>query len=130
MIKPEKVVKQETLYIAVMCIAMSILMQGVFLAIGRWDYKVLTGNLLALAVSVFNFYFMGLTVQKAVTKDEKASKNLIRLSQTLRTPTFFVIVVLGVTLPFFNIWAVLIPLFFPRIAVSLRPIFNEKLKTR
>jgi len=34
-----------------------------------------------------------------------------------------VIAVLGAALPCFNMWAVLIPLFFPRVAVTVRTKF-------
>ena len=60
------------------------LMQSVFLVAGIWDYKVLSGNILGYIAVVGNFFLMGLTVQKALTKDEKEAKQLIKLSQILR----------------------------------------------
>ena len=37
-----------------------------------------------------------------------------------------VIVVIGVVLPCFSTWTVLIPMFFPRIAIAFRPLFDKK----
>ena len=125
MIKVDKTVKRETTYIALFVLALSVLMQAVFLIIGQWDYTVLLGNVLSYIATVLNFFLMGLTVQKAVTKDEKQAANIIRRSQSLRMLMLFVIAILGVTLPFFNLFAVLIPLLFARIAVAFRPMFGK-----
>lgn len=118
-------VKKETLYIACWVAILSVLMQAVFLVIGKWDYTVLLGTLWGGAAAIANFLLMGLTVQKAVLKDEKDAKNLIRTSQTLRMFGQVAIAVIGAAIPIFNIIAVVIPLLFPRIAVSLRPLFTK-----
>jgi hypothetical protein len=119
-------VRRETLYIAAWVAVMSVLMQAVFLVIGRWDYTVLLGNLLGGAAAVGNFFLMGLTVQSAVNKEEKEAASMMKLSQKLRLLMLLVAAVLGVALPWFYLWATLIPLFFPRIAVAFRPVFNRR----
>lgn len=119
-------VKRETGYIAIWVILLSALMQAVFLISGIWNYTVLLGNLLSGSVAVANFLLMGFTVQNAVEKDEKDARNLMKVSQSLRTLMLFVAVALGVLLPFFDIWASIIPLFFPRVAIAFRPYFNQK----
>ena len=124
--KANETVKKECLYIACSCAILSVLMQVVFVACKRWEYTVLLGNLLSLIVSVANFYFMGLTVQKAVTLDESEAKKLMRSSQTLRNAGMFVATVIGVVVPCFNTIAVIVPLFFPRIAISFRPLIKDK----
>ncbi len=123
--KIDKVVKKETIYIALSVVILSALMQAVFLIIRKWDYTVLCGNLLSGTVAVLNFLFMGITVQKAVGKSEKQAAGTMKLSQTARMFLLFLTAALGVVLPCFNIFAVLIPLFFPRIAIFLRPLFNK-----
>ena len=101
-------------------------MQAVFLIIGKWNYTVLLGNLLSSTVSVINFLLMGLTVQKAVGKEEKEAKQVMKASQSLRLILIFLVALIGVLAPYFSTGATLIPLFFPRIAVSFRPLFFEK----
>jgi multisubunit Na+/H+ antiporter MnhC subunit len=105
---------------------LSVLMQAVFVLLKRWDYTVILGNLLSYTASVLNFYFMGLTVQKAVTMDEKDAKKLMKSSQGLRNAVVFLVVVIGVVAPCFNTVAVIVPIFFPRIAVSFRPLIKDK----
>ena len=63
-------VKKETRYIASFCAVLSLLMQAVFIILGKWDYRVLLGNLLSLAVATGNFFIMGITVQKAISLNE------------------------------------------------------------
>ena len=124
--KPDKAVLGNTAYIAAFTVILSVMMEAVFLMIGKWDWFVLFGNLLGAAAAVGNFFIMGMTVQKAVTKEQKEARDLIRLSQALRLLGLVVIGVLGAALPCFNILAVLIPLFFPRIAIMLYPLVHRK----
>lgn len=124
-------VKKETVYIALWVLILSALMQAVFLilhalSVYPWDYTILCGNVLGGAAAVINFLLMGITVQNAVKKDEQDAKNLIRASQLYRMFGLILIVVIGVVAPIFYIWAVIIPLLFPRIAIALRPLFDKK----
>jgi hypothetical protein len=124
--KIDKTIRRETIYIAGWVLVLSLLTQAVFLMIGHWDYTVLLGNLLSGGVSILNFLLMGLTVQSAVNKEEKDAAVFMRASQGLRSLMVFAIAAVGVLLRCFNVWTVLIPLFFPRIAVALRPLFDKK----
>ena len=117
---------KETKYIAVWVFLLSVLMQAVFLVIGKWEYTVLLGNILSGVSTVVNFLLMGITVQNALSKDEKDAKNTMKVSQAYRFLFLVVVVVLGVTLPCFNTWAVIIPIFFPRIAIFFRPFFDKR----
>jgi hypothetical protein len=90
---------------------------------------VLLGNLLSGSAAVLNFFLMGLSVQKAVEKEEKDAKKIMRISQTYRTLFLFVIAAIGVYFSVFNTIAALVPLFFPRIAIALRPLFSKKNNT-
>ena len=126
MIKADATVKKETKYIAYSGLILSMFMNAVFVVLRKWDYTVILGNLLSLVIGTLNFYFMGLTVQKAITKDPDDAKKLMKSSQSLRNVGIFVGVVIGVVLSCFNTVAVLISLFFPRIAVMFRPFIKEK----
>lgn len=124
--KIDKTVRKETGYIAAGTLILSVLMQAIFLVIGRWDYTVLLGNILGAIGAVGNFFFMGLTVQSALTKEEKDAKVKMKASQMLRMFLLFIIALSGAVLPCFQIWAVLISLFFPRIAIMCRSISLSK----
>ncbi len=126
-IKIDKTVLKETAFIGVWMLIFSVLMQAVFLVIGKWDYTVLLGNLLSGIMGVVNFLLLGLTVQKAVNSgDEKYAKNLMKMSQGLRLLMMAVVVALGAIFDIFNLWATIIPVFFPRIAMIIRQILLNK----
>ena len=124
--KIDPIVRKETAYIAVWTLIFSLIMQAVFLIIGKWDYTVLLGNILGYAAILINFLVMGIGVQKAVSKDEKDAKSVMKISQSFWMFFLFIVAIIGHVAPIFNLIAVVIPFLFPRIAVMLRPVFNKK----
>lgn len=126
-IKINKVILKETKFIGLWVLIFSGLMEAVFLVAGLWDYTVLLGNLLSGIMSIVNFLLLGLTVQKAVNSgDEKYAKNLMKMSQSLRFLMMGVVVGIGAIFDCFNLWATIIPVFFPRIALIIRGIILKK----
>jgi len=124
--KIDPTVLKETAYITAFTIIFSILMQSVFLIIGKWDYTVLLGNLLGIIATILNFFLMGLTVQNALSKEEKDAKNIMKLSQSGRLFMMFAFALIGYLVPVFNAIAVVVPFLFPRIAIMLRPLFDKR----
>lgn len=124
--KVDATVKKETQYIAYFCAILSIIMQAVFVLLKKWDFTVISGNLLSFAIAVLNFYFMGITVQKAVNMEIADAKKLMKSSQGLRNAFMFVAIVIGVVAPCFNTVAVIVPVFFPRIALIFRPLIKDQ----
>ena len=125
--KIDKVVLKETVYIALSVLVLSMLLQAIFLIIGKWDITVLFGNLLSAVAAVLNFFFMGLTVQSCISKDEKERKQTMKASNAIRMLGLFVVGLTGLLLPVFNTIAVIVPFFFPRIAINFRPLFSKVL---
>lgn len=126
MLKVDKTVKKETIYIALWTIILSGILESVFIFIG-WDYTVLLGNLLGGSIAVLNFFLLGLTLQKAIIyEDSKNAKNFMKLSQSLRFILLIITAVLGAIVPCFNVWTTLIPLLFPRISLIFRPFIKKK----
>ncbi len=124
--KIEPVVKRETLYILISSLLLGGIMNLVFFFLKEWSFSVLLGTVLGIFASVLNFFLMALTVQKAVKKDEKEMRDFVKLSQTLRNFMLVAFAAIGVFISVFNTWAMLISLFFPRIAVFMHPLFNSK----
>lgn len=124
--KIDSVVLQETKYIVIWTVIFSVLLQGVFLLIGKWDYTVLLGNFLSSTACVANFLIMGINLSSALQKDEKEAKEAMRASIGIRTFGLFLVIIIGVVMPVFNLFAVIIPLFFPRIAIAIRPFCKKE----
>ncbi len=125
--KIDSTIIRETKYIALIVLIFSMLMQSVILIAGIWNITFVYGNILGFLAAVGNFFLMGLTVQKALTKGEEDAKKLIKLSQSLRLLMLLAVAVIAYLLGnVFNIFSVVIPFLFPRIAVMLRPIFEKR----
>ena len=92
----------------------------------QFDYTVILGGIGGGVIAVLNFFFMGLTVQAAVNKEQKQAMNMMKLSQSGRMLFLFAIAAVGILLPCFNIWTTILPLFFPRIAIAFRPLFLKQ----
>ncbi len=123
--KIDAAVLKETKYISIWVLVLSALMQAGFLVIGKWDHTVLLGNVLSGIAVVLNFFLMGITIQNALEKDEKDAKSAMKLSQTYRFLFLIIVLVIGAAVPCFNIWAVVIPMLFPRIAIAFRAFFDK-----
>ncbi len=122
----DKTVLKETKYISYVVIVLSILMNIVFVVYNKWNYTVLLGNIVSAIVGVLNFLFMGITIQKALTKDESDAKKIIKLSQSARNFAMFIIIGACVLLSWFNTISLLVPMFFPRLAIMIRPLWKDK----
>ena len=127
--KIDPTVKKETLFVGMVTLVLSMLMQSVFLIIGKWDISVLLGNLLGGGIGVLNFFFLGLSVQKAVSSGEKKAREVMKASHAIRFA--LIIVLLAISLIFqnvFNVIATIISLLFATVGVYMRAVFNKDRK--
>ena len=122
----DPIVKKETGYILLGAVILSVIMELVFLILGFWNYTVLLGNVLSTAVSTLSFFLMGMTVQKVVGMEQEDARRKMKSSHALRYLLIIVVVVVGAILPWFNIIALLIPLFFNRITVPIRSAIHRR----
>ena len=105
-------------------------MQVVFALLGFWDWTVLAGNALGGCAAVGNFLLMGVTIQNAVMMEKKDASTRMKASQKLRMLMLLGVGLLAALVDFLNLWATLIPLFFPRFAIALRPLFDKEKKEK
>lgn len=121
--KIDSTVLKETIYIAIVSVILSLIMQIAFLISGMWNLTFIFGNILGLVASVGNFLLMGLTVQKALGKEEKEIKRLVAFSQYGRLLMLLLVALVANFVSFFSLLTTVIPYIFPRIAVMIRPFF-------
>ncbi|MBR4434835.1 MAG: ATP synthase subunit I [Clostridia bacterium] len=120
-------VKKETLRIALGTLILSAVMQGVFLIIGKWDIRVLFGNILGAAAAVLNFFLMCLTVVKCVGIEKDRAAVKIRVSQSGRLLMLAAIAGVGALLPkYFNLIALILPLLFPTVIVIVYRLAHKE----
>lgn len=128
-IKIEPAVKLESKRIAIGVLTMSVIMEIVFVVLGRFDYTVLLGNLLGGGWAILNFFLMALAVQKSVKKElPQEAKLVLQNSYTKRLLFSVAILLIGIKVEYFNWISVVIPLIFPRITIAIikLPIFQRK----
>ena len=120
-------VKKETGYITVWVLLLSLLMEAVFLVIRQWDLSVLFGNLGGAVLAVVNFFLLAFVVSRAVDKGkpEEAAQR-VKATATLRLIGVGALCALLIGVFKTNVFATLIPLLFPRVAIAFRPMLDRK----
>lgn len=121
--KINSTVKKETAFVLGFTFVLCAILQSVYLICGFFSPRALAATAVAWLLSGANFLLMGLTVQKALEDTEENAKKRMKASQSMRSLMMLVVLVvsillLGSELPI--ILALLIPLLFPRVALSLR----------
>lgn len=129
----DKVVKKETINIAIGILICSVITQMIFLIIGNYNLGVLLGSIYGGVVVLLNFFLMGLTVQN-VTKieDQSEAKKRIQLSYSIRQLVLFLLIGAGmyiaVTFEIFHWFPILIAVLYPRITIAAISIYRRKLQ--
>ena len=155
MMKLQPAIKKETLRMGVGVGLLSLVMLGVFAALGRLDWPVVWGTMLGGGFAALNFFLMALGVQLAAEKmngvqlppepetedgetpaekppltEEAAArqremKRIVQRSYYLRLALTIAVAVAAVKIPAVNPVPALIALLFPRIVIALQPLTNK-----
>lgn len=135
--KVQKMVKEESGRVARGSILMMLLMLAVFFLLHRcfpgripFDYRLPLSAALGTAVSVLNFFMMGMTVQSIVnTEKEEDAYQKMRLSYRNRNLMQLLWIILALVAPPFQPVAAILPLLFPGTLIRLRGIFSGRKRT-
>ena len=130
--KLQKAVKDETIFVALGSMILSVLMVIVFFALSRvfpdrvpMDASVLIGAIGGCAVAVGNFFLMALTVQKVagIENYEQAYRSM-QISYRYRNFLQLIWCVLSMILTFINPVAGMLPLLWPSLLIKGKGIIN------
>ena len=138
----------ETAFILLGEIIVSLIVCGIYLAIGKFSYKVITGAALGTAVTVLNFLFLAISTSRAFDRameargdkemdDEEAEKfaaehamefqNISKLSFIIRTFTMLGALVVAFLTKQFDVVATVIPLLcFQPILIISQSLKNKR----
>ncbi len=126
-LRMDPVVRRETEYIVIWVLALSAVMEAVFLLLGKWALSVLWGNLAGAAAAVGNYALIGRMVTRAMASgDAQKAARIVTSSRTLRLLGVAGICALCIGVLKTNVYATLIPLLFPRIGLAFRPMVDKK----
>lgn len=118
--KPQGTVLRETKRIAIGEAILLAVMLAVYAALGRFGLPVVLGGLVGSAYAVFNFFMLGMTVQKAVAlreENEALATMQLRSSYHMRMIGMVLVSVVAFVLPFVDGLACVIPMVFPRLTI-------------
>ncbi len=124
--KLDPVVKKENLDMILGSGICTVIVQLVFLAIGKWDTTVLFGGLWGLFITCLNFFIMSVALQKAMaTGDEQQAKMKLQASYTGRMLLLVALMIVGVVAPFMHFLPVILSVFFPRVVITVRGVITS-----
>ena len=116
--KPQQSIVKETKRIAVGTVIMLVVMLAVYAVLGKFTVGVLLGGLLGSAYAIFNFFLLGMTLQKAASMtDQQMAHMKVRSSYSTRMIGMLVLAVVAFALPFVEGIPCLIALLFPRATI-------------
>lgn len=116
--KPQQSIVKETKRIAVGTVIMLVVMLAVYAVLGKFTVGVLLGGLLGSAYAIFNFFMLGMTLQKAASMtDQQMAHMKVRSSYSTRMIGMLILAVVAFALPFVEGVPCLIALLFPRATI-------------
>ncbi|MBR5520747.1 MAG: ATP synthase subunit I [Oscillospiraceae bacterium] len=119
-------VKENLRKIAVYNLGLTVLENIVFLLIKQWDITVLNGSLLGYAVSVITFLWIGISVQKAMEKEQKQAQMYMQSTYMVRVAFFAIAFVFAINSPVCSWVAMFFTVFFTRISIMIINFKNKE----
>ncbi len=102
------------------------LLTAVLLLFGHGLPQVLAGMALGNGAAVLNFLFTGAAAEEAVLLEPKLAQRRMASSYFKRMLLLAAVLAAGFTLPVFDPLAAVLPLFFPKLALTIGTIFFGK----
>lgn len=124
--KPQQSIVKETKRIAVGTVIMLVVMLAVYAVLGKFTGGVLLGGLLGSAYAIFNFFMLGMTLQKAASMtDQQMAHMKVRSSYSTRMIGMLILAVVAFALPFVEGIPCLIALLFPRATIFVLQVTGQ-----
>lgn len=124
--KPQQSIVKETKRIAVGTVIMLVMMLAVYAVLGKFTVGVLLGGLLGSAYAIFNFFMLGMTLQKAASMtDQQMAHMKVRSSYSTRMIGMLILAVVAFALPFVEGIPCLIALLFPRVTIFVLQVTGQ-----
>ena len=124
--KPQQSIVKETKRIGVGTVIMLVVMLAVYAVLGKFTVGVLLGGLLGSAYAIFNFFLLGMTLQKAASMtDQQMAHMKVRSSYSTRMIGMLILAVVAFALPFVEGISCLIALLFPRATIFVLQVTGQ-----
>lgn len=124
--KPQQSIVKETKRIGVGTVIMLVVMLAAYAVLGKFTVGVLLGGLLGSAYAIFNFFLLGMTLQKAASMtDQQMAHMKVRSSYSTRMIGMLILAVVAFALPFVEGIPCLIALLFPRATIFVLQVTGQ-----
>lgn len=124
--KPQQGIVKETKRIAIGTVIMLTVMLVVYAVLDRFTIGALLGGLLGSAYAIFNFFMLGMTLQKAASMtDQQMAHMKVRSSYSTRMIGMLILAVVAFALPFVEGIPCLIALLFPRATIFVLQVTGQ-----
>lgn len=124
--KPQQSIVKETKRIGAGTVIMLVVMLAVYAVLGKFTVGVLLGGLLGSAYAIFNFFMLGMTLQKAASMtDQQMAHMKVRSSYSTRMIGMLILAVVAFALPFVEGIPCLIALLFPRATIFVLQVTGQ-----
>lgn len=124
--KPQQSIVKETKRIGVGTVIMLVVMLAAYAVLGKFTVGVLLGGLLGSAYAIFNFFMLGMTLQKAASMtDQQMAHMKVRSSYSTRMIGMLILAVVAFALPFVEGIPCLIALLFPRATIFVLQVTGQ-----
>lgn len=124
--KPQQSIVKETKRIGVGTVIMLVVMLAIYAVLGKFTVGVLLGGLLGSAYAIFNFFMLGMTLQKAASMtDQQMAHMKVRSSYSTRMIGMLILAVVAFALPFVEGIPCLIALLFPRATIFVLQVTGQ-----
>lgn len=124
--KPQQSIVKETKRIGVGTVIMLVVMLAIYAVLGKFTVGVLLGGLLGSAYAIFNFFLLGMTLQKASSMtDQQMAHMKVRSSYSTRMIGMLILAVVAFALPFVEGIPCLIALLFPRATIFVLQVTGQ-----
>ena len=90
------------------------------------DYSLLLGGVWGNIAGVGNFWLMGVTAENALRRGSKSAQRYMNTLYCVRYLGLFLVMTAAGLLPFIDLITAAVPLFFPRIIITVKALWETR----
>ncbi len=124
--RSENIILREIVYISAATAALSVVLTAVLIVFGVEPAYAASGALVGALTAVGNFILTANTVTMALsTAKPQTARIIVFISYVLRMILIGFVIYIGFTAGNIDAWGVMLPLFFPKIAIMAQTFFRK-----
>lgn len=100
------------------------------LPLGYLNLPFILGLFCGTAYAVLNFFILGRTVEIALDRPPAKAQRYMAGQYFVRMGLTAVVIIIAIKVDFINVLGVILPLLYPRLALSIHHIFRKEAKNR